>query len=235
MTEAWNEWGSARSTAESPYGAFYKLVRNWVVEGRVLELGCSTGMNITKLSEIGEYHGIDLSPTSVDIARRNHPEHATRIVQGDFSDELPFVEGGFDAVVERASIPHNRKETIWHTLENVYNALKPGGIFVSYDWFSMSHSEAHRGRPVEMGLWGRTMTDYDDGQFRDIGLVHFSTYEELRELFQRFQGLFIQERSTVRKAPGFAAEVPHFPWESIEYRFAEYRSALWDIVVRKPK
>jgi len=229
---AWDSWAADHARHVGAHVTFNKLVFGWVAEGTILELGCSAGQNIPIIAQVGPYRGMDISESAVQIARAGYPDHAEHIKQGDFSDEIPW--DNLDAVVERASVAHNTREAIDATVENVYRALKPGGIFVSSDWFSMAHSEAGRGLTIEHSLWGRTLTGFNDGQFRGVDRVHFSTEEELREIFHKFEGLYLQERRVIRKAPGFARAIPPFPSESEVFRFAEYTTAVWDLVVRKP-
>jgi len=235
VSKAWDDWSRTEGGTTANYFYFKKLIATWVSEAEnVLELGCSAGPNVEFLSTFGTYHGIDVSEDAVRAARQRHPKCADKIVQGDFSDEIPF-DVKFDLVVDRASLAHNDKLAIQLAVENVRNVMSPGAIFVCSDWFSVSHSEALRGALVELGLWGRTVTNYPDGQFKNIGKVHFSSWQELTEIFAGFERLFLQERITRRKGPGFAGRSPGWPWEGADYQFSDYDSAVWDLVVRKPK
>jgi SAM-dependent methyltransferase len=212
-----------------------RLVRTSIVEAdKILELGVGLGANIPFLSEIGEYYGIDGSAKAVTYLHNEFPRMKERIALADFSRVQPF-GGGFDAVVERASVPHNDIAAIKRTLALVWASLKPGGLFISSDWLSTHHSEASRGETIEQGADGRTATGFLDGQFAGLDKVHFSGVDELTHLFLAFDRLALQERIERRKGPGFAPTVRFVRWRSAYFDDEDYDSAVWDIIVRKPK
>jgi SAM-dependent methyltransferase len=212
-----------------------RLVRTSIVEAdKILELGVGLGANIPFLSEIGEYYGIEGSEKAVTYLHNEFPRMADRIALADFSRVQPFGTG-FDAVVERASVPHNDIAAIKRTLALVWASLKPGGLFISSDWFSMNHSEAYRGETIEASANGRTATCFPDGQFVGLDSVHFSDVDELSALFAYFERLTLQERIERRKGPGFAPRVVPVRWRSAAFNDKDYDLAVWDIIVRKPK
>lgn len=233
VSPEWERFYAAGVFSDGTFPHYEKLVRSFVGDaGMMLELGAGNGCEIpffTKYLNFG-YRGVDGSPSAVERLHQLHPELADRIKLADFTKEIPF-EGEFDLIAERASIPHNDLDSIRSCLALVYRALKPGGIFISSDWFSTWHSEFARGEKVGPN----TRAGYPDGQFKDIGTVHFSDEAELVYLFKDFEGIFLQERMTRRPAPnGLVDPVLNLRWISPEYRLVDYRSVVWDIVVRKP-
>lgn len=195
----------------------YALLDNYC-EGRqdhVLELGVGLGFNIDYwLEREADYRGIEGSATAVNVVHKMYPVLKERVVHGDFTDCIPF-QIAFDIVFDRASVAHNNIASIRRCVANIWNALKPGGIFVSCDWFSTSHTEMLRGFPTEEE---NTRTGYDSGVFRNVGLVHFSSREEIVELFKDFDHVLIQEQ--LRKS---------------EYAGRENVWSVWDLVMRRPK
>lgn len=231
-----SEWDDFHANSHKPKGTyphFEKLVRVFVHEAsRMLELGAGYGGEIKFFAEDRKfgYHGIDGSSTAVEKLRADNPSVAERIVVGDFTKSLYF-EDGFDLIVDRAAVAHNDLESIKSCIELVWKGLKPGGLFISADWFSTSHSELARGMKAEAG----TRSDYPDGQFAGIGKVHFSSEAEIVGLFRRFEGLLLQERIVRRCGlnPLVRVQAP-FHWISKDFLHMDYTSAVWDIVVRKP-
>lgn len=221
-----------RGIGTAIYPNFEKLVAFFVSDAaKMLELGAGAGGEIPFFRRLRfGYHGIDGSSESIALLQKHFPELSDKLAVGDFTKDLPF-GGEFDLIVDRASVAHNDTNGIRSCLKLVYGALKPGGLFVSSDWFSTKHSEFERGTVVD----AHTRCDYPDGQFAGVGKVHFSDEEELIDLFRDFHGVFVQERVSRRPAPGGLVDrVVPMRWVSPHFRQDDYRSAFWDIVVRKP-
>lgn len=199
----------------------------------MLELGCGAGGEIDFYNSALHFgwHGIDGSEEAVKQLCANHADVRASVVVGDFTKELPF-GGEYDFIVDRAAVTHNALPDIRRCMRLVLDALKPGGVFVGCDWFSTKHSEANRGS--ELG--NRTRTGYADGQFKDIGIVHFTDEAELIELFDGFEVFFLQERTTRRSGPSMLVPQPaQAHWISQAFWKVDYVSAVYDIVARKPK
>lgn len=232
VSPEWEKWYAGGGAIEGWYPELMRLIKIFVVEAdRLLELGAGSGGTIRMLRERGlPYHGVEGSESAVARLHGIYPDLKDQIVVGDFTQALPF-GGGFDVIIDRASIAHNDSEGIRRTVDLIYDALKPGGIFISSDWFSTWHSEFTRGRRLEP----RTRTDYPDGQFRGIGRVHFSDEEEFSDLFAKFDGLHIEERIVRRSGPNRLVPFP-VDFRTISRAFAgmDYRTAVFDLVVRKP-
>ena len=92
---------------------------------RILDLGCGTGTLTEKLSHLGGFVlGTDSSPEMIAKARKEHPQVAFEV-----RDALQLLwREAWDVVFSNAVFhwikDHNR------LLENIYRALKPGGIVV---------------------------------------------------------------------------------------------------------
>lgn len=232
------EWDTAQQNGQrgdsSMSAQMAVLLQNFVgnLRGqRVLDLGCAGGQSAAYLVQAGaEYCGIDGRAEAVERAAAAVP--AARFACADFTREQPF-GGDFDVLIDRASVPHNDREGIERCATIIFNSLKPGGLYISVDWFSAGHSELWRGESVE----DMTRTNYPDGQFKGVGRVHFSTEQELRHVFAAFERIWIEERRTRRPLRGGFTHPVYGdpPWISPFYLGREYTSAVWDFVVRKPK
>ncbi len=99
----------------------------------ILELGCGTGSFAMHLQPLGNYayHGTDLCPEMIDVAREKVSNAGLPITFGiaDFSDytvEEPYdivilLYGGLNYLTE--------EDRVASMLASTYKALKPGGIF----------------------------------------------------------------------------------------------------------
>src|SRR5262245_29581803 len=71
-----------------------RVTAPYVVDQRVLEIGCGTGLILGRLAGIAaEAWGVDLSPGMLRGAR----ERGLRVVQAS-ATQLPFADGSFDVV-----------------------------------------------------------------------------------------------------------------------------------------
>jgi len=181
--------------------------------GRVLELGCGAGANIPLFLALGmEYYALDGSPTIVSQLHQRYPDLVDNIRVGDFTADQPF-DGNFDLVIDRASLTHNNTSSIKNALRISFDALKPGGVFIGSDWFSTNHTDYIGG---EVADDKHTRTNHSKGQFIGVGNVHFSDEAHLRDLFSKFEILFMEEKLTRRYEP-----------------HDNHQFASWNIVARK--
>jgi SAM-dependent methyltransferase len=165
---------------------------------RVLELGCGSGGNIPFFKAIGcEYYSVEGSPTAVRRVIEAHPDLRDRVVQGDFTVDLPF-PGTFDLIVDRAALTHNASAAIRRALALVHARLRPGGRYLGVDWFSTAHPEFSRGRPAEDP---NTLTGFEDGVFAGLGHVHFSDQPHLVDLFSDFEIVVLEHKVVTRCIP----------------------------------
>ena len=182
--------------------------------GRVYELGCGAGANIPLFLSLGlDYYAIEGSATIVDQLHKRYPELSSNILVGDFTIDAPF-DGSFDLVIDRASLTHNNSKSIQRAIEAVFHLLKPGGLFIGSDWFSINHTDFSGGDSADDEY---TRDNYLNGQFAGVGAVHFSDEQHLRDLFHEFTILFLEEKLTTRHEP---ADQHHF--------------ASWNIVAKRP-
>ena len=159
-----------------------------------------------------DYYAIEGSHTIVKQLHQRYPDLAGKILVADFTLEQPF-SCDFDLVVDRAALTHNSTASIRSALQIVFAALKPGGIFIGSDWFSINHDDF---------AWGDvcgdefTKTNHAKGQFTGVGKVHFSDEPHLRDLFSQFEIIYMEEKLIQRYEPR-----------------DNHQFASWNIVARK--
>ena len=181
--------------------------------GRVLEYGCGAGANIPFFRALGiDYSAIEGSPTIVKQLHERYPDLVDKIRVGDFTQEQPFA-CDFDIVIDRAALTHNTTKAIRSALKIAYDSLKLGGIFIGSDWFGKKHTDFFGGEQSEDEF---TRKNYTKGQFVGVGHVHFSDEPHLRDLFSKFEIIFMEEKLFQR----------HEPKDN-------HRFASWNIVAKK--
>ena len=99
----------------------------------VLDCGCGTGPMIELLHEKypdKHYMGLDLTPEMIHVAQEKHLSN-TEFLVGD-SENLPFDEGSFDAVICSNSFHHYPNPQDF--FNSAYRVLKKGGRLVLRDY-----------------------------------------------------------------------------------------------------
>jgi len=114
---------------------------------RVLDLGSGDGRLLSivlNACALGEAVALDFSPTMLDRLRSRFSERPNvRIVAHDLAEPLLKDLGTFDAIVSSFAIhhlPHTRKRTLY---EEVYERLRPGGIFCNLEHVASSTVSLH--------------------------------------------------------------------------------------------
>jgi len=116
---------------EAPF--FLKLFEENKVR-KILDLACGTGHHSIFFAKSGyEVTGADLSEKMLQIAGKNSKGvSGVRFVKAGFLDVYPKLKDKFDAVICLGnSLPHLlSQKDLKKTLQNIYNLLNPGGIFI---------------------------------------------------------------------------------------------------------
>jgi len=195
----------------------YRYCKDVIKHGKgvVLELGCGAGPNIPFIKSLGmTYYGIEGSEAIVDSLHEKFPELNSQVVVGDFTSIDQFVSlPKIDIVIDSAAVTHNDFSSVSRTLDCSYSALKSGGYFIGVDWFSTNHDDFLKG---VSGGDKYTRTNIQEGQFTNVGNVHFSNEEHLRSLFKKFDIISLEEKI-----------VTNFNLKN------NHKFASWNIVARK--
>jgi ubiquinone/menaquinone biosynthesis C-methylase UbiE len=121
----------------------------------MLDLGCGdTSFTSYALlnTTISSYTGIDLSATALDIASINmtrlglcHLQNYLSLIQGDFFKMMPELvlnnKDSFDVVLMSFSLHHLGTEEKEIMIHNIWNLLRPNGVFILIDIFSQENED----------------------------------------------------------------------------------------------
>lgn len=106
---------------------------------RVLDAGCGSGRNMIELSRLGSVTGVELSDTSVELARQRN---AGEVIAGSVL-EMPFADDSFDLAVSLDVIEHLEDDlTALHELRRT--VVQGGALLVTvpaYQWLWSGHDE----------------------------------------------------------------------------------------------
>ena len=116
---------------EAPF--FKKLFEENKVR-KILDLACGTGHHTIFFAKFGyEVTGVDLSQNMLQVAKENAKGiSGVQFLKAGFLDVYPKLKDRFDAVICLGnSLPHLlSQKDLKKTLQNIYNLLNPGGIFI---------------------------------------------------------------------------------------------------------
>jgi SAM-dependent methyltransferase len=106
---------------------------------RILDAGCGSGRNMLELIRFGTVTGVELSQTSVDLARKRG---MGEVVAGSVL-EMPFADDSFDLAVSLDVIEHLEDDLT--ALREIRRTVAPGGALLvtvpAYQWLWSGHDE----------------------------------------------------------------------------------------------
>ncbi len=149
---------------------------------RALDLGCGNGKYLVYLRNKGfEVTGIDSSQTAIDMTKEALDGDFEIICADMYNHVLPA--NNYDLIISIAAIHHGLKKQVVRVIQEIYQALIPGGYFFitlpdndgSAHWTNMvKHREIESGVRVPL-------------QGPEAGLPHSSfTQEEIKNIFSDF-------------------------------------------------
>jgi SAM-dependent methyltransferase len=135
---------------------------------RILDAGCGSGRNMIELARHGAVTGVELSPTSVALARARH---SGDVIEGSVL-EMPFADASFDLAVSLDVIEHLEDDLA--ALQELRRTVAPGGALLvtvpAYQWLWSGHdvvNHHHRRytratlqRVAERAGWRQQRTTY---------------------------------------------------------------------------
>jgi SAM-dependent methyltransferase len=105
----------------------------------ILDAGCGSGRNMVELARLGTVTGVELSHTSVQLARERD---AGAVVEGSVMD-MPLDDATFDLTVSLDVIEHLEDDI--GALSELRRVTKPGGALLvtvpAYQWLWSGHDE----------------------------------------------------------------------------------------------
>jgi ubiquinone/menaquinone biosynthesis C-methylase UbiE len=173
---------------------------------RFCEMGAGQGANLWFLAREGfDVAGIDGSASAVQKSHARFDQEGLDPVDlrvGNFA-QLPWPDQTFDVVIDIESIYANKMSVIRSSLAEAYRTLKPQGIFFA-KMFGIETSGYGSGLQLEPG----TSQNLTEGPFKDTGMVHFFSHEELVALFSSWSDLKLEW--TLRSDPSGESKI--FEW-----------------------
>jgi SAM-dependent methyltransferase len=161
---------------------FYPAPDRWAV--RFLDLGCGFGSSTWYLAREGfAVQAIDGSKIIIDRLRERLEAEglSADLAVGDVID-LPYPSQSFDCVIDIACLQHNNPADTRRILDGIFDRLKPGGRL-----FSFSASSGCWGDGLGIPMGDNTYSGITEGPFANAGVARFSTEQQIRDLYWKFE------------------------------------------------
>src|SRR5579872_6459223 len=108
------------------HGARSPYLKKWIGTGKkVLDLGCRDGMLTQSFAEGNEVLGVDIDQKALELIKKRLKIETKWL---DLNSEWPFAKCSFDCIVACEIMEH--LYSLDGFLKNVFETLKPGGIFI---------------------------------------------------------------------------------------------------------
>jgi len=158
---------------------------------KVLDLGCGTGKHSIFLAQKGfEVYATDMSRTGIEIAKKKAESLELTNIHFKQHDMImvPFTSNFFNVVICIWTIYHGTLDRIQETVNEIHRVLEPGGMVLT-DFLSIEDITYGLGREIEKNTFlGEKALEEDIPH-------HYSTREELEQLFSKFRRLDIRVSS----------------------------------------
>lgn len=148
-------------------------------DARILDAGCGSGRFMVELAKRGTVTGVELSDTSVALARRRA---IGEVVAGSVL-EMPFADASFDLAVSLDVVEHLEDDVA--ALRELRRTVAPGGALLvtvpAYQWLWSGHDEINhhhrrytRGtlrRAAEQAGWKQVRTTYFNSLLLPVAIL----------------------------------------------------------------
>jgi SAM-dependent methyltransferase len=184
------------------------LAENIVGTGTLLDIGCSTGnllLHVKRAFPDLTLTGGELAESSLAEARSN-PDLADIKFR---TINMLNIEGQYDCITANAVTYLFRWPEYERAIQSIARALKPGGVFISFDWFHafegqdvaiIETTEGHpEGLPIHARSYGRVSQVFDKA---GLGSIEFKPFFMPRDLPEPFDKSGTPITYTIRQVDG---------------------------------
>ena len=98
--------------------------------------------------------------------------------------------------MESGDLTNTDSQSLQNTVVQIKNILKPGGLFVGTDWFSLDHAIYKKMKFLPHDPY-TTMSESEaaDPRLHHLGKIHFTHKDQLKEIFTGFKFLHLEQKT----------------------------------------
>lgn len=153
----------------------------------VMDLGCGTGRHSIYLAQQGfNVYATDISETGLEITKSKAKKlnlNNIEFKQHDMRD-IPYDNNSFDGILCTWTTGHGTIEDSRNNVNEIYRVLKPNGIVI-IDYVSTEDENYGKGEELEKDTFINNVEGEENIPH------HYSTIDELKELYSKFSYLDI--------------------------------------------
>jgi SAM-dependent methyltransferase len=166
-------------------GLLHILGQGGIRKGRVIDLGCGSGLWARQLVDAGyEVLGIDLSAALIDLARQRVPE-GEFITRSFLEADLPPCEAvtSLGECFNYLFDERNNLSQLRQLFRRIYAALRPGGLFI----FDIAEPGRGQGRQQShrQGVDWAALVDYESDPIRQQLTRRITTFRQVGAAYRR--------------------------------------------------
>lgn len=154
----------------------------------IMDLGCGTGRHTIYLAEHGfKVHATDISEHGLEITKAKAKKlnlNNIEFKQHDMRD-IPFDNNSLDGILCVWTTGHGTLEDACKNVNEIYRILKPNGVVV-IDYVSIDDVNYGKGTEIAKDTFINNVEGEEDIPH------HYSTIEELKELYSNFSQVDIK-------------------------------------------
>ncbi len=171
---------------------------------RVLEVGCGAGNNLWALATLGfQAFGTDISHSAISFGKKRFSKLGQKIELYEAGmRDLPFENGFFDFVLDRAAITQVSMDEIPDCLVEIQRVLDDNGKLYSFGLFGDRHSGRFLGKLQANGSYD----NFSGGVFAKVGLTSFFNRDTIPKIFSNFSHLEIGRKTIETPSEEFFEE-----------------------------
>lgn len=155
----------------------------------IMDLGCGTGRHTIYLAEHGfKVHATDISEHGLEITKTKAKKlnlNNIEFKQHDMRD-IPFANNSIDGILCVWTTGHGTLEDACKNVNEMYRILKPGGVVV-IDYVSIDDVNYGKGTEIAKDTFINNVEGEENIPH------HYSTMEELKELYSNFSQVEITQ------------------------------------------
>lgn len=166
-------------------GLLEMLRRNGISNGRVVDLGCGSGVWAQELARAGyDILGIDISPAMIEIARRRVPSAEFR-VGSLLKEKLPRCNAvtSLGECLNYLFDASNNVGQLRKLFHRIYDALGPGGLFI-FDLAEPGRGKGPRQKHLEGKDWA-VLVEVDEDEKTNRLTRRIVSFRRQGELYRR--------------------------------------------------